>query len=93
MSQWELCQQKTLHHKMKCQISDPTQTRTEIDRLGGGCPIQLCYGAKTIYYSLTNKIFSKEATNDGFYDYLVFPYFFVFVCDVYSFWASVGFLH
>ncbi len=26
---------------------DPTRARTGIIRLGGGCPIQLCYGAST----------------------------------------------
>lgn len=32
---------------VNCFSHDPTQVRTEIDRLGGDCPIQLCYGATT----------------------------------------------
>lgn len=40
--------------------NDPTRTRTGINRLGGGCPIQLCYGAKntctTIFSFIHNAV-------------------------------------
>lgn len=29
--------------QFKTEFIDPTRTRTGINRLGGGCPIQLCY--------------------------------------------------
>lgn len=53
-------------------IYDPTQTRTEIDRLGGDCPIQLCYRANNLFNFLTISSIRKGRKNH----FLRFPLFF-----------------